>query len=264
MLELQEHYGDTGENTELLQRLEWLESGDFQNRDYYCEDIEADCAPFGRFIAVERERESLYWHLLPQMKSMGLDSKTEICAQFLAASLDGNGWLEEDLSALAQELGVAQLVMERALAAVQSLDPAGVGARNLSECLCLQLRRQTPVNELAVRIAEENLEYLSKNQYGAIAKRQKADLQEVLAACALIRSLEPHPGSYFSAGESPGYITPDIIVVNCADRLELLPNDQSFPTLHISAYYTGLLRECDDPQVRAYLTDKFTKANWAI
>lgn len=139
-----------------------------------------------------------------------------------------------------------------------------MGARDLAECLKLQLVRRTPVNELAVRIVERHLDALSKSRYGLIARELKASPEEVRAACDVIRSLNPRPGTGFAARENLTYINPDIIVVSFPDHFELLTNDYYFPTLNISGYYTRLMKESDDSQVKDYLTGKVRQAKWMV
>lgn len=249
---------------DLRQKLEWLEANDLQNREYHWQDSQADADPLRNYGTVDREKESLYHHLQLQLETMQLDGSVADCARMLAASLNQNGWLDEELSVIALEIGQPVSAVEQSLSVVQSLEPAGVGARNLTECLHLQLFRQQPVNELAVQIVEQYLDALSKNRYGLIARSLGVEQSEVLIACELIRSLNPRPGSDFTADQSPAYITPDIIVAAVADHFELAHNDRLFPVLNISPYYTSLLKESDDKQVQDYLTNKLRQAKWTI
>lgn len=267
VLELQESgdfQGTADEANELFQKLEWLESNDPQNRDYHHQDSDAEEELLRSYGTAEMGETTLYRHLLNQVQTMELSPEIECCVRFLAASLDDRGWLEEDVSDLAQELNQPAETMERALAVVQSLEPAGIAARNLSECLCLQLLRQIPVDRLALRIAEAHLNSLAKNRYGLIARTLQVEQDEVHRACDVIRSLDPRPGASFAACESPVYIIPDVIVSNVSGQFELMVNDRFFPILHISPYYTQLLRESSDQQVRDYLTGKVRQAKWMI
>lgn len=111
---------------------------------------------------------------------------------------------------------------------------------------------------------DEPLEALSKSRYGLIARELKASPEEVRAACDVIRSLNPRPGTGFAARENLTYINPDIIVVSFPDHFELLTNDYYFPTLNISGYYTRLMKESDDSQVKDYLTGKVRQAKWMV
>lgn len=264
VLECQEYCDGPDEADSLRRELAWLESTDLQNRDYYRQDRAEDTDPL-RSCAARSGQETLYHHLTAQLDGLELDGETALCARALAASLDQNGWLEEDLPALAWELGRREDVMERALEVVQSLEPAGVGARSLSECLRLQLLRFDPVDGLALCIAEKHLDALAKCRYGWLAQTLKAGQEQVRRACSLIRSLDPRPGlAYAAEWDDPVYIVPDIVVVNAHGRLELLPNHRFFPTLKVSAYYSRLLRESDDAQVQDYLTGKLRQAKWTI
>ena len=115
-----------------------------------------------------------------------------------------------------------------------------------------------------MRIVDSQLDALSKSRYGLIARELKATPEEVRASCELIRTLNPRPGTGFAARENLTYINPDIIVVSFPDHFELLTNDYYFPTLGISGYYTRLLKESDDQQVKDYLTGKVKQAKWMV
>ena len=264
VLEREENYDRNDEFTDLRRKLEWLESTDPQNRYYHQQDSEDENDPLRNFGAVEDGEENLYYYVLSQVRALDLAPEVAACAEFLVESLNQNGWLDEPLSALAEDLGQPLERMEQALGVVQSLEPAGVGARDLSECLRLQLVRRTPVNALAVEIAKSHLDALSKSRYGLIARELKAGQEEVRQACDLIRSLNPRPGTGFAARENLTYINPDIIVVSFPDHFELLANDYYFPTLNISGYYTRLLKESDEAEVKDYLTGKVRQAKWMV
>ena len=264
VLEPEENYDKQDEFSVLRRKLEWLESTDPQNRYYHQQDTEEEDSPLKNYGTVEDEDENLYYYVLSQLRVLELEPQVMDAGVFLVESLNQNGWLDEPLDALAADCGCSLAVMEQALAAVQSLEPAGVGARTLSECLKLQLVRRAPVDELAVRIAENYLDALSKSRYGLIARELKVTAEEVRASCDRIRALNPRPGTGFAARENLTYINPDIIVVSFPDHFELLSNDYYFPTLHISGYYTRLMKESDDGQVRDYLTDKMRQAKWMV
>lgn len=264
VLEREEHYDGQDRSVDLRRKLEWLEATDPQNRYYHRQDSEGEDDPLRGYGTSEPDEENLYYYVSSQLRLLELEPQVMSCAVFLVESLNQNGWLDEPLSELARDLGQPEQRMEQALLAVQSLEPAGVGARNLSECLRLQLIRRTPVNQLAVRIVEEHLDALSKNRYGLIARQLKAGPEQVRQACDLIRTLNPRPGTGFAARENLSYITPDIIVVSFPDHFELLTNDYYFPTLNISGYYTRLLKESDEEQVKDYLAGKVRQAKWMV
>ena len=265
VLEMEDRYSDQDQTAVLRRKLEWLESTDSQNRAYHQQDTEDnERDPISNYGNTDAEEENLYLYVLSQLELMDLEPAVMEAGKLLVESLDQNGWLDEDLSDLSAEWDLPLELLERALEAVQALEPAGVGARGLSECLVLQLRRRKEDNALALKIAQDYLDPLSKNRYGCIAKALGATQEEVHAACDLIRSLDPRPGSGFAARENLIYIDPDIFVVNFPDHFELLTNDYYFPTLHISSYYCRMLRDSQDKEVKDYLTDKVRQAKWVV
>ena len=265
VLEMEERYGRGNESSVLQRKLEWLESSDAQNRIYHQQDTEDDGTdPISNYGNADESEENLYLYVLSQLEVMDLDPQVLEVGRFLVESLNQNGWLDESLEDLAAELDKPVELLEQALTAVQSLEPAGVGARNLSECLTLQLRRRGEDNDLALRIARDHLEPLSKNRYNCIAKALGATQEEVREACDLIRSLNPRPGAGFATRENLIYINPDLFVVNFPDHFELLTNDYFFPSLNISSYYSRLLKDSDDAEVRDYLMGKVRQAKWVV
>ena len=265
VLEMEEKYGK-GDDTAVLQRkLEWLGATDAQKRYYHQQDTEDDEKdPISNYGTVDEREENLYLYVLSQLEVMDLEPELLPVGRFLVESLNQNGWLDESVEDLAEELGKPVEEVEKALAAVQSLEPAGVGARNLSECLVLQLQRRHEDSELAIRIARDYLDPLSKSRYGLIAKSLGVCQEEVRTACDLIRTLNPRPGGGFAARENLVYINPDLFVVNFPDHFELLTNDYFFPDLNISGYYCRMLKSTEDNEVKDYLMGKVRQAKWVV
>lgn len=265
VLDVEEKY-NKGDDTAVLQRkLEWLESTDAQNRYYHRQDAEEDERdPISNYGTVDEMEENLYLYVLSQLEVMDLEPELLATGRFLVESLNQNGWLDESLEELAEELRQPVSQLEEALAVVQSLQPVGVGARSLAECLELQLKRRHRGNELAIRIVREFLDPLSKCRYGLIAKNLGVSQEEVRAACEVIRTLNPRPGSGFATRENLVYITPDLFVVNFPDHFELLTNDYFFPNLNISGYYNRMFKSTEDATVKEYLAGKVRQAKWVV
>ncbi len=252
------------ESAELRRRLDWLEAGDYQNRQYHREDSEGDDDPLRSYGVVDDE-ETLCEHLFDQLRALHLDLPMLEAAAFLVESLNGSGWLDEDVPALAAELGCPESRMERALIIVQGLEPAGVAARDLRECLLLQLKRQKPQDPLAIRIAEQYLEALARSRYGLICRELGESADAVRRACDHIRTLDPRPGAAFGGSDTPAYINPDILVTAGPDGLEVVTNDRYFPTLQISGYYLRMMKEQqEDEGLQTYLSDKVRQAKWVV
>ncbi len=245
-------------------KLEWLESTDVQNHSYYQQDSDEDTDLLANYGGVETGDDDLYRYVFSQLHMLELPPRLMAAADFVVESLNQSGWLDEDDAVLAAAHGCAPDLMTRAVAAVQGLEPAGIAARNLQECLKLQLVRRGEEGGLAWAIVDGYLDALAKNLLSVIARELKADMDEVLEARDLIRSLNPRPASGFSAREHLTYINPDLIVVSFPDHFELLTNDYFFPTLRISSYYQSLLKGSDDAEVNAYLSGKLAQAKWVV
>lgn len=236
----------------------WLKTTDPKNRRYYQDDandpLENTAAP---------AYETLYEHLSSQLDTRGLSPALRRALDCVLTGLDGNGYLEETTEELAARCGQSVGTVAAAEAMLRRLEPAGVGARGLSECLVLQLQRLGG-RPLAVRIARDCLEDMARDRYALIAKKTDSTQDAVREACRLIRSLEPRPGRAFSVPEAAEYVTPDLVVTREDGKLRLSVNDGDLPPLKISAYYRELLRGSADPQVRDYLAEKLRQANWVL
>lgn len=251
------------ELTTLRKKLEWLDSTDRHDRYYQAQDSEQEQDPLVNYGGVSDQENDLYHHLLFQLQAMTLAKPLLEAAKAIVESLNGNGYLDEPLTELAHDLGIPTDYMQRALEIVQGLEPAGIGARDLSECLCLQLKRQEDT-DLAQKIALDYLDALAKNRYNLIAKELSATAEQVREACGQIRALNPKPGVGFAGREQVSYVTPDLFVTEFPDHLELTTNDTFFPSLKISSYYRSLMGETQDEEVKEYLADKVRQAKWVV
>lgn len=261
---LEESSDHEAENADLRRRLDWLEAGDYQNRQYHREDSEGDDDPLRTYGVVDDE-ETLCEYLFDQLRTLHLELPMLEAAAFLVESLNSSGWLDEDVPTLAAELGCPEGRMEQALIIVQGLDPAGVAARDLRECLLLQLKRQKPKDQLAIRIVDQYLEALARSRYGVITRELGESAEAVRRACDHIRALDPRPGAAFGGSDAPAYINPDILVTAGPDGLEVTANDRYFPTLQISGYYLRMMKEEQgDAGLQDYLTDKVRQAKWVV
>lgn len=248
----------------LRKKLEWLRSFDRQERYERRQDSENESDPLANYGGAAAWEENLYVYLLSQLQALDLPEQVARAARVIVESLNGSGYLDEPLGDLAEEFRFRGEDMEEALRVVQSLEPAGVGARDLSECLCLQLERQQEDTALAEEIVRGYLDALAKNRCNLIAKELAVDVEAVRRACDRIRGLNPKPGAGFAAREQVNYVTPDLFVETFPDHFELTANDCFFPTLKLSSYYQGLMGETEDEEVKGYLTDKLRQAKWVV
>ena len=178
--------------------------------------------------------------------------------------VDEDGYLAvEDLESLA-EMKIPQPLIDQALETVQGLEPAGVGARNLSECLLLQLARQAHVSPAVLDIAARFLPELGRKHYGPICKELGLTMEAVQAAEKIISSLEPHPGRAFQPAEPTVYIRPDIFIVELEGEWKAILNEYYLPHVSISDYYTRLLKESAEKETKEYLQQKMQQAKWLL
>jgi len=148
---------------------------------------------------------------------------------------------------------------------VQALDPVGVAARTLSECLLIQMRFAGITGGLAVRMVVQHLDGLQKHDFRGIARAENVELAEVAAAAKLIGSFEPRPGRQYT-GDEPVYITPDIFVHKLGDEYHVVLNEDGMPKLRVSAAYREVLANKDGngKQTREYVREKLRSAIWLI
>ena len=189
------------ESEEMWRRLQSLAELDHQNRQYFTTDRE-ELDPLARVGTDGGLEDTLLLHLTRQLERSRASTVVLRGAQFLAACLDEDGYLRDDVADLAQAAALPVSILEEGLALLQTLDPPGVAARDLSQCLVLQLQRQGETGPVLL-IAQKYLERLARKQYHAIAQELGVRQEEVLEAERKIQSLDPRPGSAFSSREEP-------------------------------------------------------------
>ena len=212
----------------------------------------------------DRGMESLSAFLCDQLDRQHLPKPLLALSRYIAEMLDDDGWLtQDDLDGLL-DLKIPQLLIDQALTTVQGLDPAGVGARSLSECLLLQLARQDDVSPAVMDIVARFLPELSRKHYGPISRELNLTIDEIQAAEKIISALEPHPGRAFQVAEPTVYVRPDIFIVELDGELKAILNEYYLPRVSISDYYTRLLKESDEKDTKDYLQQKMPQAKWLL
>lgn len=260
LVEREEAYGGTSEKMSgrLLDHLQWLEENDYQNR-YYQPTEEERTDPMFRLGDDGGLEDTLLRFLTRQIQQLRLEKPQEKLLLFLVANLDDDGYLRQDLEALSSLLRIPQSQLEASLEILQSLEPAGVGARNLAECLTIQLERLGHHGP-PVMLVQTCLEQLAKHQYRSVAQELNASVEDVHRWEALIQSLDPRPGAAFHGSVGAHYIQPDVLVEEGEAGLlvRLARGDQA--PFRINAFYRGLLGSSEDPELRQYLTEKLQQA----
>ena len=213
---------------------------------------------------LDREAESLAAFLRDQLERLRLPAPLLALCQYMAELVDEDGYLlPADLDGL-QELKIPQALIRQALDIMQGLEPAGVCARSLSECLALQLARQENVSPAALDIVSRFLPELGDKRYNRICQELGLSMKEVLTAKEQIASLDPHPGRVFQAAEPPVFVRPDIFVLELDGELRAVLNEYYLPRISINSYYAQLLKESDERETRNYLQQKMQQAKWLL
>lgn len=210
----------------------------------------------------DSHEESLSEYLWSQLLTSGLPEEDLSILQFMIYCLDERGYLEDSAANIAGHLQRSEEDILRLLNILQGLDPAGVGARDLSECLLLQAQRLdilTPDLEALIR---SHLDEIARNHLPALCSALGCSMPELNHNIQLIRSLNPKPGMAFSDRRQLSYLTPDVTVVKFENRYDILLNDGRCPEIHINEYYAHLAQNTDAPEVLEYLSDKMRQADW--
>jgi len=245
---------------EAEEKLEWLNRMDEQNRVYYKEEYEELEGKETWNFSVEEE--NLQDYLLAQMIPYLKTDKDQDVLTYLVYSLDSKGYLTDSAEDLKERLELSEEEVLSYLQILKSLDPAGIGAGDLKECLLLQLDRKNEEDETVRLVVEDYLDLLGKNQLPQIAAKLGVSLDELNDCCERIRNLNPKPGSSFSSRETLRYIRPDVTIVKFQDYFEVLLNDNAYPRLTINSYYSRMLHEDNSPEVKEYISDKLKQAEW--
>ncbi|MFQ5852668.1 MAG: RNA polymerase factor sigma-54 [Candidatus Binatia bacterium] len=215
--------------------------------------------------ATLRNETSLAEYLLWQLS---LAARTELDKQigaYLIGNIDDDGYLQCQIEEVASIFGEQDEHVEEILQVVQSFDPAGVGARDLQECLSIQLHHLGMEDSLASTIIRDYLALIDERYFRKIARDLGVLLEEVIAAVKLIRELDPKPGSRYNA-QRVEYIVPDVVVLKMGDEYQALLNDDGLPKLRINTLYQSILRRGDGIQgdTKEYLDDKLRAAVWLM
>ncbi|MGM0443682.1 MAG: RNA polymerase factor sigma-54 [Fibrobacterota bacterium] len=209
--------------------------------------------------------DTLETHLTAQIREKKLSERQRLLAEFLIGSLDTAGYLKIPEEEICSITGVTPDEAEEGIARIQSLEPAGVGARSLQECLLLQLERRDRATPLARQIIRDYWDEFEKMKIPAIARGLDVAQNIVSEAMEEIRLLDPKPGSEFADGGSAEHtICPDLVVIYEDHRWISIINDRFLPDLAINRSYSDRIRDRDDKEVKRFLQEKFNSAEWLI
>jgi RNA polymerase sigma-54 factor len=243
----------------------------------------------GNYNPDEEDREipissqaTLHEQLISQLNFLKLDERQKIIGQQLIGSIENDGYIRRDLEAIINDLAFSQNIetdideMEEILRKIQTFDPAGIAARNLQECLMIQLERKEhpddPVVKHALAIIHDCFEEFTKKHYPKIQRRLDLDEDEIKDSVNLITRLNPKPGGISDGLVKTQYIIPDFILANNSGKLEVSLNSRNAPELRISRSYADMFDAYDksdkkDKKLKetvSFVKQKLDAAKWFI
>ena len=203
--------------------------------------------------------------LIEQLHFSSLKGQDAEIGRYIIENIDDNGYLSMSLEEICSVLDVDLDSCERVLDLIHTFEPSGVGARDLNECLIIQLASLGELTDEIEFIISNRLKDLADNKYALISKDMGISIAEVQGIADLIKTLEPKPGRGFDSDNSIKYIIPDIYVEETNGEYVVSANDGSTPSLHISSYYNSLAEEAkSDKELSNYLNNRFNSAMWLM
>ncbi len=234
---------------------QYLDSGSGNND--YRESEQVERPSFEKFLS---SPQGLSDHLTWQLSVTICSETVREIADSIIGNLDEDGYLTASLEEIAQNGRYSMDDVEDALAVVQEFDPLGVGARDLRECLLIQLRTLDPQNTLAQQIVSDHLKQLQSNQLKEIARALNRPIELVKRAIETIKKLDPRPGLRYNKTETR-LVEPDVYFRKVDDEWQVFMNEDDLPQLRLSPVYRRLLaRDAADREVRNYVKERFSAA----
>ncbi|WP_339611348.1 RNA polymerase factor sigma-54 [uncultured Planktosalinus sp.] len=287
--EEQEEFDDNFSNEEFEDDNEHIDTEDINIDEYLSDDDVPDYKyQANNYSADDEDKQVPYASgtsfnefLQTQLNTFHLTEEEGEIAKFLVGSIDESGYIRRPVQDIMDDLAFTQNVfttevtIEKVLHIVQELDPAGVGARNLQECLILQLERKTPTASvsLAYRILDEAFEAFSKKHYNKLLQKFEISEDELRSAINEIEHLNPKPGGTYSGNNKiVEHIIPDFAIRISDGNLELTLNGRNAPELHVSREYTNMLKGYKESSEKSksqkdavqFIKQKLDAAKWFI
>lgn len=204
-------------------------------------------------------------HLMFQLQFAPIKPNCRQVGRYIIESLDQNGYMTLSVDEISKEFGITQEKVQTVLDAIQSFEPAGVGARNLKECLLIQLSHKGQNSKLMENVINYHLEDIAGNRQNNIAKALNISVREAQEISDIIKGLEPKPGRQFGSFNETRYIVPDVTVEKIDGEYVVTVNDSTAPKLTLSPYYQRMLIDSDkESNITKFLTGRLNSALWLI
>ncbi len=233
--------------------------GEYLNSTPRSQEWEADNdrPSFDLFLAAS---SSLIDHLNWQINLSEIDEEVHEIAYFMVGNIDEDGYLTMSAEEIAQEVDQPLEKVEEALGVIQSLDPVGVGARDLKECLLLQIRAAGLEGTLVEALVKELLELAQAKKYQEMARQLNCEVDEVTEALEELRRFSPRPGQKYSS-QRPQYIQPDVHISKVNGEYQISMNDDGMPKLSLNRAYRRLLKDSNaSKETKSFIKEKVRSA----
>lgn len=210
-------------------------------------------------------QETLQQNLIGQLNQSVLSAHDRKAAELIIGNIDDNGFLQSTPEEMALNSGIPKEDFEKMLPLIQSFYPAGVGARDLRECLLIQLHRQGQGDSLEYKIVSEHMEDLGRRRFPEIARRMGMSVEEVQKSADSIARLNPRPGQVFAAAPQ-NYVLPDVMVEKVDGDYQISSNNEQIPHLRISNLYKDIIASgnAQTSEVKDYIRDKIRSGKFLI
>ncbi|MGZ5512840.1 MAG: RNA polymerase factor sigma-54 [Chthoniobacterales bacterium] len=209
-------------------------------------------------------QETLQQHLMGQLNQTALNADDRKTAEVIIGNIDDSGFLQSNPEEMSMNTGIPKEDFETMLTLIQSFYPPGVGARDLRECLLIQLKRGGKQNSLEYKIISEHMQDLGKRRFPEIARRMGLSVEQVQKCANNIAQLDPRPGQIFA--ESPqNYVLPDVTVEKIDGEYQIILNGEQIPHLRISNTYKDIMaQDGNGSEVKDYIRDKIRSGKFLI
>ncbi len=208
--------------------------------------------------------ENLFDHLMWQARNSGFNEEEANIAGILISYIDEDGYIKVPFEQIAEDEGVTKDDLESVLPFIQEFDPAGVGARDLKECLLIQAKHLQEDTHDFVNLITNHLKDLEKKNYEGIAKTMGRQLEDIIEMTKIIYTMDPKPGRQFMTNDTH-YVTPDVYVYKVGDEYMVSLNEDGLPRLRISNLYKNLLKgKTSGDATQEYIQEKLRSAVWLI
>lgn len=243
--------------------IDWKEyAQQYNDTNYRGSKIKSQKYNYENFITKE---ESLRTHLALQLDMTFFDEKHKNIGEVIIENIDNNGYLTTTVEDIAKQNKVDTKTVLDILEIIQTFDPIGVGARDLKECLIIQLKEKQYNDETITEIINNHLEDVASNRLNKIAKTLGLSIKRVQDICDIIKSLEPKPGRGFpDEKDEIRYVVPDVVLEKINNEFVIIMNDITAPRLTINDFYKDMLNNQGNNDISKFINNKLNSAMWLI